>query len=116
MPFHYLGIAANVRRYQAFVDEYLQPLIPVHKFITVAAIVTGVAQFIFLYNLLHSRFWARPLRTIRGRRHRSNGARPRLLLLTTLAVNIPWSITIRISMGSRAQRAITSCRLRRSKL
>jgi cytochrome c oxidase subunit I len=60
MPFHYLGIAANVRRYQAFVDEYLQPLIPVHKFITVAAIVTGVAQFIFLYNLIHSRFWGKP--------------------------------------------------------
>jgi len=60
MPFHYLGIAANVRRYQAFVDEYLQPLIPVHRFITVAAIVTGIAQFIFLYNLIHSRFWGKP--------------------------------------------------------
>jgi cytochrome c oxidase subunit I len=59
MPFHYLGIAANVRRYQAFVDDYLQPLIPVHKFITVAAIVTGVAQFIFLYNLIHSRYWGK---------------------------------------------------------
>ena len=56
MPFHYLGIAANVRRYQAFVDDYLQPLIPVHKFITIAAIVTGIAQFIFLYNLMHSYF------------------------------------------------------------
>ncbi len=60
MPFHYLGIAANVRRYQAFVDEYLQPLIPLHQFITVAAIVTGVAQFIFLYNLIYSRFWGKP--------------------------------------------------------
>jgi cytochrome c oxidase subunit I len=60
MPFHYLGIAANVRRYQAFVDDYLQPLIPVHRFITVAAIVTGVAQFIFLYNLIFSRFWGEP--------------------------------------------------------
>ena len=59
MPFHYLGIAANVRRYQAFVDDYLQPLIPVHKFITVAAIVTGIAQFIFLYNLIHSRYWGK---------------------------------------------------------
>ncbi len=57
MPFHYLGIAANVRRYQAFVDDYLQPLIPVHRFITVAAIATGIAQFIFLYNLIHSRYW-----------------------------------------------------------
>src|SRR6201993_2393968 len=60
MPFHYLGIAGNVRRYQAFVDDYLQPLIPVHKFITVAALITGAAQLVFLYNLIHSRFWGRP--------------------------------------------------------
>ena len=60
MPFHYLGIAGNVRRYQAFVDDYLQPLIPVHKFITIAALLTGAAQFIFLYNLIHSRFWGKP--------------------------------------------------------
>jgi cytochrome c oxidase subunit I len=56
MPFHYLGLAGNVRRYQAFVDDYLQPLLPVHKFITVAALVTGAAQLIFLYNLVYSRF------------------------------------------------------------
>ena len=60
MPFHYLGLAGNVRRYQAFVDDYLQPLIPVHKFITVAALATGAAQFLFLYNLIHSRFWGKP--------------------------------------------------------
>ena len=41
MPFHYLGLAGNVRRYQAFTDDYLQPLIPVHRFITVAALFTG---------------------------------------------------------------------------
>jgi cytochrome c oxidase subunit 1 len=56
MPFHYLGIAGNVRRYQAFTDDYLIPLIPVHKFITVAAILTGFAQLIFVYNLIYSRF------------------------------------------------------------
>jgi len=60
MPFHYLGIAGNVRRYQAFVDDYLQPLIPVHRFITIAALLTGAAQLIFLYNLFHSRFWGEP--------------------------------------------------------
>jgi cytochrome c oxidase subunit I len=60
MPFHYLGLAANVRRYQAFVDDYLQPLIPVHKFITIAALATGAVQFIFLYNLIHSRFAGEP--------------------------------------------------------
>ena len=60
MPFHYLGIAGNVRRYQAFVDDFMQPLIPVHKFITIAALLTGAAQFIFLYNLIHSHFWGKP--------------------------------------------------------
>ena len=60
MPFHYLGLASNVRRYQAFTDDYLQPLIPVHRFITVAAIATGAVQLIFLYNFIHSRFWGEP--------------------------------------------------------
>jgi len=60
MPFHYLGLAGNVRRYQAFVTDYMQPLIPVHKFITVAALCTGAAQLVFLYNLVHSRFRGEP--------------------------------------------------------
>jgi cytochrome c oxidase subunit I len=57
MPMHYLGLAGNVRRYSAFTDNYLIPMIPVHKFITIAALLTGAAQFIFLYNLFHARFW-----------------------------------------------------------
>jgi cytochrome c oxidase subunit I len=60
MPFHYLGLAGNVRRYQAFVADYMQPLIPVHQFITVAALFTGAVQLIFLYNLIHSRFAGKP--------------------------------------------------------
>src|SRR5437588_850497 len=60
MPFHYLGMAGNVRRYQAFVVDYMQPLIPVHRFITVAALFTGAAQLIFLYNLIYSRFKGEP--------------------------------------------------------
>jgi len=60
MPFHYLGMAGNVRRYSAFVADYLQPLIPLHQFITVAALITGAAQLIFVYNLIHSRFWGAP--------------------------------------------------------
>ncbi|HZD33259.1 MAG TPA: cbb3-type cytochrome c oxidase subunit I, partial [Candidatus Angelobacter sp.] len=60
MPFHYLGIAGNVRRYQAFVDDFMAPLMPVHKFITIAALITGAAQLVFLYNLIHSRFWGKP--------------------------------------------------------
>src|SRR3984893_17802907 len=60
MPFHYLGIAGNIRRYSSFPDDFLQRLIPVHRWITVAALMTGVAQLIFLYNLIHSRFWGKP--------------------------------------------------------
>jgi cytochrome c oxidase subunit 1 len=60
MPFHYLGLAGNVRRYQAFAPEYMQHLIPLHKFITIAALVTGAAQLVFLYNLFVSRFKGEP--------------------------------------------------------
>ncbi len=56
MPFHYLGWAGNVRRYAAFTDDYLKALIPLHQFITVAALITGAVQLLFLYNLIHSRF------------------------------------------------------------
>jgi len=57
---HYLGLAGNVRRYAAFTDDYLKPLMPLHRFITVAALFTGAAQLIFLYNLIRSRFWGPP--------------------------------------------------------
>src|SRR5271169_2743714 len=60
MPFHYLGLAGNVRRYQSFVADYMQPLVGVHKFITVAALFTGAVQFIFLFNFFYSRFWGKP--------------------------------------------------------
>jgi cytochrome c oxidase subunit I len=56
MPMHYLGLAGNVRRYSAFVNDYAIALIPVHKFITIAALLTGAAQLIFLFNLIWSRF------------------------------------------------------------
>jgi cytochrome c oxidase subunit I len=56
MPFHYLGLAGNVRRYSAFQDDFLVPLIPIHKFITYAALFTGAAQLIFVFNFLYSRF------------------------------------------------------------
>jgi cytochrome c oxidase subunit I len=56
MPFHYLGLIGNVRRYQSFVDDYMQPYLPWHKFMTIAALITGAGQFIFLFNLIYSRF------------------------------------------------------------
>ncbi len=60
MPFHYLGMAGNVRRYSAFVDDFLKPLLGVHKFISVAALLTGAVQLIFIYNLIYSRFKGQP--------------------------------------------------------
>jgi len=56
MPFHYLGLVGNVRRYASFVDDFMPALMPLHKFITIAALTTGAAQFIFFFNLIHSRF------------------------------------------------------------
>jgi cytochrome c oxidase subunit 1 len=56
MPFHYLGLIGNVRRYQSFVDDFMAPYLPLHKFITIAALITGGAQLIFLFNLIYSHF------------------------------------------------------------
>jgi cytochrome c oxidase subunit I len=56
MPMHYLGFAGNVRRYAAFTDLYSIPLIPLHKFITIAALCTGAVQFLFFFNVIWSRF------------------------------------------------------------
>jgi cytochrome c oxidase subunit 1 len=55
MPFYYLGMAGNVRRYSSFVDAYLVPLMPVHRFITIATLATGAFQMVFLFNLIYSR-------------------------------------------------------------
>jgi cytochrome c oxidase subunit 1 len=57
MPMHYLGMAAQPRRYSQFTElAYLQHLIPLNKLITYAAIITITAQFIFVINLFWSMF------------------------------------------------------------
>src|SRR6202790_3847556 len=56
MPFHYLGLVGNIRRYSTFVDDFMPALMSTHKFITIAALVTGGGQLIFLFNLIYSRF------------------------------------------------------------
>ena len=56
MPMHFLGMEGNVRRYSSFIDNFLIPLIPLHKFMSIAAFVTGAAQLIFIFNLFWSMF------------------------------------------------------------
>ena len=50
------GMTGAVRRYSALVDDFMVPLIPAYRFMTVAALLLGAAQFIFLYNVIWSRF------------------------------------------------------------
>jgi cytochrome c oxidase subunit 1 len=57
MPMHYLGIAGGTRRYSQYTEvAYLQKLMPLHGFMTYAAIITIAAQFIFVINLFWSMF------------------------------------------------------------
>jgi cytochrome c oxidase subunit I len=57
MPMHYLGVAGGTRRYSQYTEvAYLQKLMPLHVFMTYAAIITIAAQFIFVINLFWSMF------------------------------------------------------------
>src|SRR3977135_3637598 len=55
MPMHYLGMAGQTRRYSQFTEvAYQAKLMPLQRFITIAAIITIGAQIIFVINL----FWS----------------------------------------------------------
>jgi len=56
MPMHFLGFEGNPRRYAALTDNFLKPLIPMHRFITIAALITGAAQLLFVGNFFWSMF------------------------------------------------------------
>ena len=56
-PMHFLGMAGNPRRYAELTAfDFLEPLAPIHLFITIAAFITITAQLIFLVNLFWSLF------------------------------------------------------------
>ena len=56
-PMHFAGIAGMMRRiFSTTVYQHLQGLASLNIFISVAAFILGVAQFIFIYNLFWSIF------------------------------------------------------------
>jgi cytochrome c oxidase subunit 1 len=56
MPMHFLGLAGHPRRYAQVIGSafYLQQLLPLQKWITIAAFVLAGAQMIFLWNFVSS--------------------------------------------------------------
>jgi len=57
MPMHYYGMAAGLRRYSQSTEvAYILKLLPLQKFISIAAFITIASQFIFLFNLFWSMF------------------------------------------------------------
>jgi cytochrome c oxidase subunit 1 len=56
MTMHLMGLTGAVRRYSSYVDDFMVPLTPTNRLITVAALLLGATQFIFLYNAIWSRF------------------------------------------------------------
>jgi cytochrome c oxidase subunit 1 len=57
IPMHIMGIVGMPRRYSSF-EEYLflAKLHPLVMFVTIAAIITAIAQVLFLYNFIYSIF------------------------------------------------------------
>src|SRR5881275_1149626 len=57
MPMHYYGMSAGLRRYSQSTEvAYILKLLPLQRFITIAAFITIASQFIFLFNLFWSMF------------------------------------------------------------
>jgi len=57
MPMHYLGMAGHPRRYSQLTEVgYLHNLLPLQRFISIAAFITIGAQVIFVINLFWSIF------------------------------------------------------------
>ena len=51
---HYLGFIGVPRRYYEMYDSpYMTSGVGLNQFITVAALIVGFTQILFLYNLIH---------------------------------------------------------------
>src|SRR6267378_2487530 len=57
MPMHYYGMSAGLRRYSQSTEvAYILKLLPLQRFISIAAFITIAGQLIFLVNLFWSMF------------------------------------------------------------
>jgi len=57
MPMHYYGMSAGLRRYSQSTEvAYILKLLPLQRFITIAAFITIASQFLFVINLFWSMF------------------------------------------------------------
>ncbi|HLU88534.1 MAG TPA: cbb3-type cytochrome c oxidase subunit I [Cyclobacteriaceae bacterium] len=75
-PMHYIGIAGFPRRYYSFTTfDFTDKYTDLNMFVSVAAIITFAAQFIFLFNFFYSMY--------RGRRASANPWRANTLEWTT---------------------------------
>jgi cytochrome c oxidase subunit 1 len=55
LPMHFVGIAGGIRRYADPTGAaYLLALVPLHRFMTIAALSTAAVQVIFFYNFFRS--------------------------------------------------------------
>jgi cytochrome c oxidase subunit 1 len=75
-PMHYIGIAGFPRRYYSFTNfDFTDKFTDLNMFVSIAAIVTFFAQFIFLFNFFYSMY--------RGRRANQNPWKATTLEWTT---------------------------------
>jgi Heme/copper-type cytochrome/quinol oxidases, subunit 1 len=57
-PMHLLGVAGMPRRYaDPYLHPYLEHLLPMNQFMTICACIMGFAQFILIWNFVHSWFF-----------------------------------------------------------
>jgi cytochrome c oxidase subunit 1 len=58
VPMHLLGAAGHPRRYSELNGvQYVAAMVPLQRFITLAAIATIAGQLVFLFNFFHSLFY-----------------------------------------------------------
>jgi cytochrome c oxidase subunit I len=59
-PMHLLGIAGFPRRYaDPYIHPYMEHLMPMNQFITICAVIMGVAQFLLIGNFVLSIFYGK---------------------------------------------------------